>query len=144
MLEESDENEIKPRSIKNFNLCQFSLLQWERVPEFLLHTFLFFQIRFSTIKLKVFLAYLFLIMRKRTIGSIYLVIGIILSIFYPISSVSNVYSSYGPSVPSDPSGYWIQWFWMYGLLTIALAIIGVYFVIFGYRCRKYYPKAKSS
>ena len=128
-------------------LCVFvkfcEIARWGCVPEFLLHSFFFFQIGFSTIKLKVFLSYLLLVMRKRTVGTIYLVIGLILSIFYPITSVSNVYSSYGPSVPSDPLGYWVQWFWMYGLLTIILAIIGVYFVIFGYRCRKYYPKAKS-
>ena len=124
--------------------CLFcEIARWECVPEFLPHNFFFFQIGFSTIKLKVFLSYLLFGMRKRTAGTIYLVIGIILSIFCPITSVSNVYSSYGPSVPSDPLGYWVQWFWIYGLLTITLALIGVYFVIFGYRSRKYYPKAKS-
>jgi len=76
-------------------------------------------------------------MRKRTIGTIYLIVGLILSIFYPITSVSNVVTSYGPSVPSDPLAYWIEWFWKYGLLTIILAIIGVYFVVIGFRFRKW-------
>ena len=79
-------------------------------------------------------------MRKRTIGTIYLVVGIILSIFYPITSVANGISSIGIKAPSDPLDYWIEWLWKFGLLTIILAIIGVYFVIFGYRCRKYFPK----
>ena len=81
-------------------------------------------------------------MRKRTVGTIYLIIGLYLSILNPISSVSNVYYWYGPSIPSEPIGYWINWFWMSGLLTIVLAIIGAYFVFFGYRSRKYYPRTK--
>ena len=63
--------------------CLFcEIARWECVPEFLPHNFFFFQIGFSTIKLKVFLSYLLLVMRKRTVGTIYLVIGLILSIFY--------------------------------------------------------------
>ena len=83
-------------------------------------------------------------MRKRTVGTIYLVIGIFLSILNPIITVSNgIGYSIGQFSHWDPLAYWIMWFWQQCVLMIVLAIMGVYFVIFGYRSRKYYPKATS-
>ena len=110
------------------------------VPE--LTFFLNFKI-FYTIKLKMCYSQIILFMRKRTISTIYLAVGLILSISFPISSVLNAITAIGAYIPYDPLSYWITWLWQYGLFTITLAIIGVYFIRYGYLCRKKFPKAKS-
>jgi hypothetical protein len=95
---------------------------------------------FSTIKLKDFLAFFILVMRKRTLGTIYLAVGLIFAISFPISSLLNAITAIGIYIPYDPLSYWITWLWQYGLFTITFAIIGVYFVRYGYRCRKRFQK----
>jgi len=73
-------------------------------------------------------------MRRKTLGTIYLVIGLFLSIYHPIFSVlTNKVYAIGFYVPLNPLAYWSAWMWEYGLLAIVLAVIGVYFLIIGYR-----------
>ncbi|GAH07759.1 unnamed protein product, partial [marine sediment metagenome] len=65
-----------------------------------------------------------------------------LSILNPIITVSNgIGYSVGQFSHWDPLDYWIMWFWQQCVLMIVLAIIGAYFVIFGYRSRKYNAQA---
>ena len=80
-------------------------------------------------------------MRKKTLWTIYIIIGLYLSILNPIFSLlfTEVYTI-GFYVPLEPLVYWTEWFWKYGLLTLILAGIGVKLVILGYRDIKSSPQ----
>ena len=68
-------------------------------------------------------------MREKTLGKIYLIVGIYLSIIHPILSINNnrIYTI-GGHVPLSPLEYWSEWLWRYGLFAILLAGIGVFFI----------------
>ena len=79
-------------------------------------------------------------MREKTLGIIYIIVGIYLGIFNPIMSmIFNQVYSIGFYVPIGPLTYWGQWFFLYGWYTVLLAVLGVYLIIIGYRYLKKSP-----
>jgi membrane-associated HD superfamily phosphohydrolase len=66
-------------------------------------------------------------MRKKTKRGIVLLVGCFLAMINPISSISFAISEV-VVFPYNPLYYWIEWFFMYGWLTILLAIGGGYLI----------------
>ena len=73
-------------------------------------------------------------MRQKAIGLTLLIFGFYLVLLNPIfSMLFNQVYTIGFYVPLEPLVYWGEWLLRYGWLTILLAVIGVYFLIIGYR-----------
>jgi hypothetical protein len=70
-------------------------------------------------------------LKERTKGKIILIVGYYLAIVYPISSVSYEISRIEAFVPYGPLSSWIWWLLMYGILTLTLVIVGIYFIKVG-------------
>ncbi len=81
-------------------------------------------------------------MRRKNQGTLLIVVGVMLIIFFPVSSVSNGIGSIGLFFPYDPLSYWMIWLIQYGVLSIIMGIIGVYFIVTGYRYRKWYREVE--
>ena len=76
-------------------------------------------------------------MRKKTLGKIYIIVGIYLLIINPISPLifSPIYII-AFSIPFDPLASWYEFLMLSGWVVILLAGIGVYLINIGYRIIK--------
>jgi len=79
-------------------------------------------------------------MRKKTLGKIYIIVGIYLFIINPISPLifTPIYSI-AFSIPFDPLATlasWYEYLMMSGWFVILLAGIGIYLIKIGYRIIK--------
>ena len=73
-------------------------------------------------------------MRKKGIGIVLLILGSYFVLINPIfSMLFNQVYTIGFYVPIDPLGYWIEWLFLYGYITIMFVLLGVCLIILGYR-----------